>query len=118
LPVKFLFVPSQHGDDFVPIHRHKLTEGSDCINRHPIDRLLSVIEHDSLCRAHIIERLEALLAAVAGTLEAAEGKLDAAAGAIAIDEDLAGANALGDAMLARAVLRPGLGDEAVVGGIG
>ena len=56
-----------------------------------------------------VERLEALLAAVAGVADAAEGQLDAAAGAVVVDEDLAGAERCGRAASAgrrRAVQTP------------
>lgn len=52
-------------------------------------RALSMIEDDRLCRRHVVQRLEALFAAMTGALEAAEGQLDAAAGAVAVDEHLA-----------------------------
>src|SRR5260370_37770908 len=64
-----------------------------------------------LQRAEMEQRLEALLAAVAGALDPAEGQLDAAAGAEIVDEDLARFERLGEAQLASAILRPHPGDE-------
>ena len=67
---------------------------------------------------HIVERDKALLAAVAGFLHAAERQLDAAARAVAVDENLPGADLSRHPHRAIAVARPDAGDEAVVGGIG
>src|SRR6185312_11466472 len=64
------------------------------------------------------ERLEALLAAVAGALDAAERQLDAAAGAEIVDEDLPGFERPRKAQLPPAILRPDAGDEAVGRAVG
>jgi hypothetical protein len=55
--------------------------------------------------------LEALLAAVARELPAAERQLDAAAGAITVDEHLSAANRARHPQLPRAVARPHAGHE-------
>ena len=64
------------------------------------------------------QRLDALPAAVAGPLHAAERQLDAAAHAVGVDEDLAGVDAVGDAVRAAEVARPDAGDEPVLGEVG
>ena len=51
----------------------------------------AVLDRDRLQRREAVERLEALLAAVARVLDAAERQLDAAAGAVVVDEHLAAA---------------------------
>src|SRR5262245_59344252 len=64
------------------------------------------------------ERLEALLAPMARALDAAEGQLDAAAGAEIVDEDLARFERAGEAQLAPAIPRPDAGDEPVGRAVG
>jgi hypothetical protein len=64
-----------------------------------------MLDRHRLQRAEMEQRLEALLAAVAGALDASKGQLDAATGAEIIDEDLAGFERLGEAELAPAVAR-------------
>src|SRR6059058_2222466 len=49
----------------------------------------AVVDGDRLQRREAVQRLEALLAAVARVLDAAERQLDAAAGAVVVDEHLA-----------------------------
>src|SRR6478735_10659570 len=78
----------------------------------------TVLGHDRLGHRELFQRDDALLAAVTALAGAAEGQFDAAAGAIAVDEDLAGAHALRDALLAPAVLGPDGGDEAIIGAVG
>src|SRR6478672_3293207 len=68
-----------------------------------------------LRRAHLFEREKSLLASVPALLHAAERQLDAAAGAVAVDEHLAAANGLRYALLPSAVLRPHGGKQAIVG---
>ena len=53
----------------------------------------AVVDGDRLQRREAVQRLEALLAAVARMLDAAERQLDAAAGAVVVDEHLAAAAA-------------------------
>src|SRR3954468_5800080 len=77
-----------------------------------------VVHHDGLRGREFVQRLEALLAAVAGALDAAEGQLDAAAGAEAVDEDLAAAHGAGDPHRAPGVAGPDAGDEAVGRAVG
>src|SRR6185312_4818681 len=77
-----------------------------------------MVEDDRLGCRHVVERLEAFFAAMAGALEAAEGKFDAAAGTVAIDEHLARANPLGNTVLAAAVAGPDAGNQPVVGAVG
>ena len=67
---------------------------------------------------HVIEGFETLLPAVARLLEAAERKLDAATGAVTINENLAGADAFCHAVLACAIPRPDAGDEAEISAVG
>lgn len=55
---------------------------------------------------------------MAGFLETAEGQFDAAARAKAVNEYLASADRLGDAMLARAILGPYARDQAEFGAVG
>jgi hypothetical protein len=55
---------------------------------------------------------------MATAFEATKGQLDAATSAIAVDVDLANAQPLGHAHLARAAFRPDAGDEAVVRAVG
>ena len=64
------------------------------------------------------QRLDALPAADPGALHAAERQLDAAAHAVAVDEDLPGADARRDAVGAAQVARPDARDEAVGRGVG
>src|SRR3712207_8980689 len=59
-------------------------------------RSSSVRDHDRARGGEFNETLEALLAAVAGAAEAAEGQFDAAARPVAVHEDLADAHAAGD----------------------
>src|SRR5438093_11587020 len=61
--------------------------------------------------------LEALLAAVAGALVSAERQLDAAAGAVGVDVDLAGADLAGEPVRDPDVARPHGGDQSVIGGV-
>ena len=65
-----------------------------------------------LQHAEPVQRFQALLAAVAGFADAAERQLDAAAGAIIVDEHLAGADTLGEPHLPAAIGGPDAGDEA------
>ena len=65
-----------------------------------------------------IQRLEALLAAVARRLDAAERQLDAAAGAVVVDEHLAASQRARQRSCRAAVARPDAGDQAVVGAVG
>ena len=60
---------------------------------------------DGLQAGEAVERLEALLAAVAGVADAAERQLDAAAGAVVVEEDLPGAQPRGRGACARAPSR-------------
>src|SRR6185312_11994955 len=73
-----------------------------------------MVEDDRLGCRHVVECLETLFAAVAGALEAAEGKFDAAAGAVAVDKNLARAHPLGHAVLAAAIPGPYAGNQPVV----
>jgi hypothetical protein len=50
-----------------------------------------VLDGHGLQHREAVQRLEALLAPVAAALDAPEGQLDAAAGAVVVDEDLAAA---------------------------
>src|SRR5262245_34749836 len=79
---------------------------------------LTMIENNGLGGRHVVERLEALLPSVTGLLETAERQLDAAARTIAINEDLTGADAFGDAVLPAAVVRPDSSDEAKLRTVG
>src|SRR3954447_8010475 len=74
--------------------------------------------HDRLRGRELVEGLEALLAAVAGFLDPAEGQLDAAAGAVGVDEDLAAAHRPRDPRRAPGVAGPDAGDEAVGRAVG
>jgi hypothetical protein len=65
-----------------------------------------------------VQRLEALLAPVARVLDAAEGQLDAAAGAVVVDEHLAAVQLARHAQLAAAVAGPHAGHQAVGGAVG
>ncbi|GAD23998.1 hypothetical protein AVS7_03758, partial [Acidovorax sp. MR-S7] len=65
-----------------------------------------------------VERLEALFAAVAAGLHAAEGQLHAAGRAVVVDEHLAAGDAPRHAELARAVARPDAGHQAEGRGVG
>src|SRR6185369_3810118 len=65
-----------------------------------------------------VERLEALFPTVARALDAAEGQLHAAAGAIIVDEDLTGADGALHPELPAAIPRPDPGDEAIGRAIG
>src|SRR5664279_2927574 len=76
------------------------------------------MDRDRLQRREAVERLEPLLAAVAGVLDAAERQLDAAAGAVVVDEYLAALQRPRHAQGAAAVLRPHAGDEAVLRAVG
>src|SRR5512147_2488881 len=67
---------------------------------------LAVQQHDRLQRREAVERLEALLAAVARRFHAAERQLDAAAGAVVVDENLAAADRARHPQLPPAVARP------------
>ncbi len=62
-------------------------------------RSFRVVLHHGLDDREFLQREKALLASVTALLHAAERQFDAAAGAVAIDEDLAGPNAPGDAGL-------------------
>src|SRR5437762_12183021 len=66
-----------------------------------------------LQRREPIERLEPLFAAVARALDAAERQLDAAAGAVVVDEHLAALQRVRHAHLAAAVACPYTRDKAV-----
>src|SRR4051794_28273358 len=74
--------------------------------------------------AHVLDlrvreqRVDALAAAVAGALHAAEGQLDAAADAVGVDEHLAGADARGDSVRAAEVAGPDARDEPVARRVG
>src|SRR3989442_635818 len=78
----------------------------------------TVVDRDGLQRREAIERLEALLAPVARMLDAAERQLDAAAGAIVVDEHLAAVQPLGHAQRAAAVARPHAGHQAERSAVG
>ena len=56
---------------------------------------------DGLQRSEAIQRLESLFTAVAAGLDAAERQFNPAAGAVIVDEDLAGAHRARHAHLAR-----------------
>src|SRR5215470_258428 len=77
-----------------------------------------VAQHDRLERRAAVQRFEALLAAVAGMLDAAERKLDAAAGAETVDEHLPAADRARHAQLSAAVCGPHSGHQPEVGGVG
>ena len=70
-----------------------------------------MVQDDSLRRAHLLERQEALLPAVSALLHAAERQLDPAARAVAVDEDLAAPYRLGDALLAAANVARNFDDD-------
>src|SRR6188472_1246333 len=76
------------------------------------------MDRDRLQRREAVERLEALLAAVARVLHAAEGQLDAAARAVVVDEDLAAAQRPRHPHLPAAVAGPHARDETVPGAVG
>src|SRR6185503_1433730 len=73
--------------------------------------------HGLQCR-ETVERFKTLFPSVARALDAAEGQLDAAAGAVIVDEDLAGGNGAREAQLAAAVASPDAADEAIRGAVG
>src|SRR5690348_5010957 len=78
----------------------------------------AVLDRDRLQRREAVQRLEPLLATVPGMLDAAERQLDAAAGAVVVDEDLAAPQRPRHPERAAAVARPDAGDEAVLGAVG
>src|SRR5690349_24361834 len=79
----------------------------------------STVPHrDRLDLAEMVQPLEPLLAAVAGVLDPAEGQLDAAAGAVIVDEDLPGLERAGEPHLPAAVARPGARDQPVGRAVG
>src|SRR5690242_9208458 len=83
----------------------------------PSRRPLAMLQDDRLQGGESVQRLEALLAAVAGMLDAAERQFDPSARAVAVDEHLAAADGACDAELSSAVARPDAGDESVTRGI-
>src|SRR5690606_2389736 len=83
---------------------------------------LSLIGSPVPCRHRLqhreaAQRLHALFAAVPGFADAAEGKLDAAAGAVIVDEDLPRADGFGKPHLPPPVGGPDAGDETVAGAV-
>src|SRR5215510_2586682 len=66
----------------------------------------SVLQHDGLEHREAVKRFEALLAAVSRMPDTAEGQLDAAARAVAVDEHLAAPDRAGDPELPAAVAGP------------
>jgi cytochrome c553 len=77
-----------------------------------------VRDRDGLDGGEALQPLEGLLAAVARVLHAAEGQFDAAAGAVVVDEDLAGVDAVRHTQRAAAVARPDRGGQAVGRAVG
>ena len=77
-----------------------------------------MLDGHRLQRREAVQRLEALLAAVARVLDAAEGQLDAAARAVVVDEDLAALELARHAQRAAAVARPHAGHQAVGRAVG
>src|SRR5204862_8249009 len=76
------------------------------------------VHRDALELRILEERLEALLAAVAGPLVAAERQLHATARAVAVDEHLADAQVADQSLGPPEVARPHRGDQPVVGAVG
>src|SRR6185295_15485332 len=72
-----------------------------------------VLDRHRLERREAVQRLEALLAAVARALDAAEWQLDASAGPVVVDEHLAAAQAPRHAQGPAAVARPDAGHQPV-----
>src|SRR5688572_29266915 len=73
---------------------------------------------DRLQPREAVERLKSLLAAVARQADAAEGQLDAAAGAVVVEKDLARPQPARQPHRPAAVAGPDRGDEAVAGAVG
>src|SRR5918994_1857465 len=80
--------------------------------------LRAVFEGDGLDLAVLVEGFVALFAAVPALFEAAEGELDAAAGAVGVDVDLTGAQLVGEPVSRGDVAGPDGGDQAVVRAVG
>src|SRR5436190_16775439 len=78
----------------------------------------AVMDRDRLQRREAVQRLEALLATVTRVLDAAERQLDAAAGAVVVDEHLPALQGARHSQRAAAVSRPDAGDEAVLRSVG
>src|SRR5690606_31578090 len=77
-----------------------------------------VVDDDGLGHRVLAQRLEPLFAAMAAALEPSKRQLDAPTCAVTAEVHLAAAQPLGQPHLARAVLAPNAGDQAVVGSVG
>ena len=78
----------------------------------------SWLDRHGLQHREPVQRLEALLAAVARVLDAAERQLDAAAGAVVVDEHLAALQPARHAQRPAAVARPYAGHQAIGRAVG
>lgn len=79
---------------------------------------LTVADGNGLEAGIALQALEAFFATMAGAPHPTEGQLDAACGAIVIDEHLTTADTLGQAQLTPSIAGPDAGTETEVGGIG
>src|SRR5674476_122444 len=78
----------------------------------------AVLDRHHFHRSTTVKRFEALLAAVAGSLHTSEGKLNAAASAVVVDENLPGLDLVREPQPAAEITGPDAGSQAEGGAVG